>query len=373
MAQDFNKVPSGAELWVEEDTGKHYLVYFTPESRVPLTWHIPGPDDLTAFVGKDGDGNRRPISIDRRVNSDQMRQMGAIQAGTTDEIRNTDEDPINQFVDNFQDHANIKPWLRDPEMLALATEALYEGREVTEAERKNTTWWRTHSDAERAWMDKVHGDPTTAAQEKRDKRLQVEQLLVRSGLDNPDQALINTLADNWTTGRWSNTYVQTQAKKLADPAAPGRLDQELQRFAGPPGEREAQTLDQTENARSIMKKWLGPYANMEAVDHWAGKLRNDPDAEQELVQELRGQKKALFPEYGEDATWQDISGPWKSFVNKEWGQQIQDDNPVLHDVIRMNDSSQASDYLREKGLEQGVDRVVDSALSAFASGVGGAL
>lgn len=366
-AFSLNNVPEGAEVWHTED-GFSYLVYFVPNSDppVPMTWRIESDEELQALYGD------RPITYDRNfAHSDQLSQTGAIDMGVRSEVSSESEQPFRAFVNRFEQELEVRPWLRDPEMLALVTSAVLEGRSVTTAEWQTTDWWQNHSDQERKWLQLAHSDPSTAAQVKNDNRSKIEQALRDAGIANPSASLVNRIADNMSRGSWSNSYVQQQIRLLADPFASGTLDQQLRNVAPDA----PQTKQGEETARKLFNRWLGPYANQseESIQYWAGRLRNDPDAEQELTEQLRKQKTALFPEYNENATWEDIASPWKNFIQNEWGQMVNDDDTVLHKVVKLNDANDAADFLRREGLKQGVEQVVESAVTSAASKFGGVI
>lgn len=366
-AFDLNNVPEGAEVWRTND-GHQFLTYFVPNTDppVPMTWHIETDEELQALFGD------RPVSYDKTFASvDQMRSAGALDMGARAEISSESEQPFKAFVNRFESELEVRPWLRDPEMLALVTSAVLEGRSVTEAEWQTTDWWQNHSDQERKWLQLANSDPSTAAQVKNDNRNKIEQALRDAGIANPSASLVNRLADNMSRGSWSNSYVQQQINLLADPFASGTLDQQLRNVAPDT----PQTAQGEETARQLFDRWLGPYANRseESIQYWAGRLRNDPDAEQELTEQLRKQKTALFPEYNENATWEDIASPWKNFIQNEWGQVVKDDNTALHKVVKLNDANDAADFLRREGLKQGVEKVVENAVSGAMESFGGVI
>lgn len=367
MAQDLNGVPAGAEVWQNTDTGQYFLAYYSPGDRIPLIYEFSeGQSTINALYGQG-----QSIQVDRHFTSDQINATGAVPAGSTDDVTGTDSDPFRRLVENFEERVKVEPWLNDPEILALTTEAILEGRDPEDWEIQNTTWFQSRTDREREWFKLSAGDPATAEQRINDNRQAVRGMLMDAGIANPDNFLINTIADNITTGRWTEQYASRQARLLSDPFAPGVLDQQLRRFEG--GVDTTQKGE--EQVRERVRQWLGPYGNYDeaAISRWAGILRNDPDGEQKLTEHLRSQKKGLFPEYDEDATWQDISQPWKGFISREWGTQVQDDNPVLHRVVKLNDAADASDYLRREGLKRGVEQVVENAVGSATSQFGGVI
>ena len=105
--------------------------------------------------------------------------------------------------------------------------------------------------------------------------------------------------------------------------------------------------------------------NQTLIAEEAGKLRNDVDYENELIKKLTAQKQSLFPMYEENVTYEEFASPWQNFTTNQWGQQIDTTSDYFQEVLKLNDSTKASKYLTEKGLELGVDKVVNETLDAL--------
>ena len=368
MPQDLHQVPPGAEVWEVE--GRHFLVWYVPftDPPVPLAWFVSSSEERKA-LGIDTN------KIDRKFKSwDQFYATGVLRHGDTRELVNTRVHPWELLKQHYEQEVAIKPYLADPEILALWAAAMMEGREITEGELKTTNWWRTHSQAEREWLLLNASDPATADRLIRDNRLRVADLLRSSGVANASEALINLIADNWTQGKWTEVYALQQIRLLADPYAEGELDPELRGLT--------KGLDRTregeDEVRQMIQRWLGPaYAANWTDQHiaeWAGRLRNDPDAKQELEDVLRKHRMALFPEYDNpNLTYEDIAAPWRGVVQQIWGQTADETDPLFMRIVRTNDLATAEQILRTEGLRRGIGTVVNdlvaSATSAFGGGV----
>ena len=368
MPQDLHQVPPGAEVWEVE--GRHFLVWYVPftDPPVPLAWFVSSSEERKA-LGIDTN------KIDRKFKSwDQFYATGVLRHGDTRELVNTRVHPWELLKQHYEQEVAIKPYLADPEILALWAAAMMEGREITEGELKTTNWWRTHSQAEREWLLLNASDPATADRLIRDNRLRVADLLRSSGVANASEALINLIADNWTQGKWTEVYALQQIRLLADPYAEGELDPELRGLT--------KGLDRTregeDEVRQMIQRWLGPaYAANWSDQHiaeWAGRLRNDPDAKQELEDVLRKHRMALFPEYDNpNLTYEDIAAPWRGVVQQIWGQTADETDPLFMRIVRTNDLATAEQILRTEGLRRGIGTVVNdlvaSATSAFGGGV----
>ncbi|MFO7166371.1 MAG: hypothetical protein DIU75_023920, partial [Mycolicibacterium hassiacum] len=336
MPQDLHQVPPGAEVWEVE--GRHFLVWYVPftDPPVPLAWFVSSSEERKA-LGID------TKKIDRKFKSwDQFYATGVLRHGDTRELVNTRVHPWELLKQHYEQEVAIKPYLADPEILALWAAAMMEGREITEGELKTTNWWRTHSQAEREWLLLNASDPATAERLISDNRLRVADLLRSSGVANASEALINLIADNWTQGKWTEVYALQQIRLLADPYAEGELDPELRGMT----KGLDRTREREDEVRQMIQRWLGPaYAANWTDQHiaeWAGRLRNDPDAKQELEDVLRKHRMALFPEYDNpNLTYEDIAAPWRGVVQQIWGQTADETDPLFMRIVRTNDLATA--------------------------------
>lgn len=366
MPQDLHQVPPGAEVWEVE--GRHFLVWYVPftDPPVPLAWFVSSSEERKA-LGIDTN------KIDRKFKSwKQFYATGVLRHGDTRELVNTRVHPWELLKQHYEQEVAIKPYLADPEILALWAAAMMEGREITEGELKTTNWWRTHSQAEREWLLLNASDPATAERLISDNRLRVADLLRSSGVANASEALINLIADNWTQGKWTEVYALQQIRLLADPYAEGELDPELRGMT----KGLDRTREREDEVRQMIQRWLGPaYAANWTDQHiaeWAGRLRNDPDAKQELEDVLRKHRMALFPEYDNpNLTYEDIAAPWRGVVQQIWGQTADETDPLFMRIVRTNDLATAEQILRTEGLRRGIGTVVNDVMAAATSALGG--
>jgi hypothetical protein len=349
------------EVWLDSDSGIYYSVYFIPGTTVPIYYQIP---DITAFFP---DGN---VRADRTVTSSLLAQMGAINGGQLTEV--AFGNPYIQFISQLEDEAAIRPWLLDADGIALAFEAALEGRAVTFAEIASTTWWQTHNEAERAWLTLASADPMTAAQMLQSGQIDTRNLLEQLGMADPPADIVSWMSAQRVTGAWSDEYFQNQLRALSDPQSGIAVDATL---AAMVGERSLDTIRQyEERVRQTVAQWLGPvYGNWSdsQVTHWAGRMRNDPDATENLTELLRGQRMALFPEYENDLlTYEDIAGPWRNMVENTWGQPVEETELFFQDLLRMKDYAEAAKVLRQEGLSRDITNVTQN-LESVALSTGG--
>lgn len=358
-------VPEDAEVWRVENS--HYLIYYVPNTDppVPMAWHVPSSDEGIA-LGLTG--------ADRTLSWSQFLSSGALRMGLSTEIPNPGPGvhPFDALVSQYETEVQVKPWLADPEILAIWAGAAMEGRSITPAELQTTDWWQTHTVSERNWLSLNASDPATANQLIADNRLNVANLFQTMGVDNPSDELINYVADQWTQGVWSQAYATSQIHGLSDPFAEVDLDPSLVQFQ----EGLDTTRGREEEVKNLVAKWLGPafasYWSQDAVNRWAGEWRNNPDAETELTEILRNQRLALFPEYDNPAlTYEDIAGPWRGVWSQVWGGIPDESDSAFTTVIRLNDLSAATAFLRKEGVKQGNANVVNDLLSSVGESFGG--
>lgn len=363
----FNGVPGGAELWLIE--GVYNLVYTVPNTQPPvrMIWVIPGAGDVQAITGSP---NPQPHRVATR---EEAHREGAFHFGSTTELRNTAAHPFEAFLADFEREAAIRPWLRDPEVLALTSMAVLEGREVSEAELKSTQWWRTRNDAQRAWSTLVASNPAEARRVLETNRLQVANDLRRAGIVNAPPGVVDLMAERLTQGDWSPAFVGEQIRLLADPAQHPNVDSDLRgSLVGGGGLQFSR--EREDEVRAAVGRWLGPVHGQwrdDEIRHWATRLLTDPNAEAELVDLLKGRRMALFPEYKNDMlTYEDIAGTWRGVWRNVWGADPNEEDPLFERVVRLNERGSAEAVLRQEGLQRRVTKVIQDALSATAAALG---
>lgn len=364
MAPD---LPGKPEVWSVD--GRWYIAYYI-YGGTPLVWEGSEQevrerlDDVQQGVGT--------VSPTKTMTGAQFQRMSPWMAGRVAEIRATGEDPWVQFYADFNRDAELRPWLRDPEMLAVYATAMLEGREASLDELSQTDWWQTHSAAERKWMEQsatAGGDELRRQAE--DSYRQARSMLTEAGATNVPEHVVRWMSGQFLTGRWGEQYFAEQIKKLADPYAPGELNPGItERLQKADQDQNNRTRKGEDEVRALYAEWLGPTmgnADQATIERWAGKIRNDPDAMFELQQHLRLQRRALFPKYeNENLSYEDIVSPFRNLASNVWGRPITDD-AMLVDLVNTGDFTEAQKRLRKMGLDQGVQKVVNDALSELGS------
>lgn len=362
---DFNNVPGGAELWKID--GRSYLKYEIPGSRstIPMLYKITSGKDVKALVGPG-----QPIRYSKTMTWDRARKMGALQLGHIDELRNTAEHPFRVLMANISREAMTRPWLKDPEVLAVVGSALLKGRTVTEEDLKTTKWWRTKNKSQREWLVLRESDPSTARNKQWENRRMVERLFTDLGGHKLGATARNWLGDQLTAGNWRADEVQKQMKWLVDPTQQHRVHSKLRRLA----KNIDTTQEHEQTVRDAVNEWLGPANswNTKQVQNWASLLRRSPDAEDRLVKTLQKQFDGLFPGYrGQELKYEDVASSWRGFFSSIWGEQPDETSDTWLQVLRNNDSHESRKLLYNEGLRQNNRTVTNDMLSKMGEAFGG--
>lgn len=361
-AGDLQAVTGGnGQIWYDRTADLWYMAYPVPGTDVPLLYDL-SPSDLNALFPQ---GN---IRADVTLTSQEILQRGAL-LGVGDAADILNANPYYALLTQLDAEADVRPWLREPDVLALITEAAIEGRQVSLAELQQTRWWSTQNETQRMWATLMESDPQTAQQMLEAATIDTRSVLEQFGSASPPPDITRWLAQKVISGEWSQEKYLQQVKALADPYSGIRLDPSLARVVG--GRQLDTATRERENVRSLVQQYLGPVHGAwsdSQLASWAGRFRNDPDARDELVQMLRQQRLALFPEYeNPNLTYEDIAGPWRGVVQQVWGQQADETDPLFSQLVRINDLNEATKLLRQEGLARDIGAVKDDLISTIGS------
>jgi hypothetical protein len=258
--------------------------------------------------------------------------------------------------------SQTQPWILDADYQALMAMAILEGRQVLEAEIATTTWWKTHNEAQRAYMALSAGDPSEYEAKLDDAKLRVSNMITGAGGGiTPDQGIVDYLATQFLMGNMSETQLQEQIRAATDPYSGAVLDpgfaEVLEATEGGLG----QTNNAEDEVRSLLNTWLGPeFGNWSDAEiaRVAGDIRNDPNAQTDFVEGLKDQRLALLPEYGDrNLSYQAIANTWKQWWIGQWGQNPDESSNLWMTVLKNNDMTESARLLRREGLAQGVEKV----------------
>ena len=365
-------IPNGGEIVKAED--KYYILYKIPNTALSLSYEATENDIEGLYPLNFDEQSFREVSEEDIAltvpfgNIAELYDPELLQSGLT---------PWEGFVGYLDKEAELRPWLEDEEMVFLLAEATLEGRVVTDAEWKTTNWWRTSTQGQRDWLLVSQGKPldelpADAKSKLRDDKIAIRDALLEAEISNPSNELVNWISYKLTTGGWTPAYTINQIDLLSND---GDIDEDLSSFISGDGITIEGTRAGETKVENIYTEILGPVfgqMNDQLRRTEANKLRNDPNYEFKLREKLIGQKKSLFPQYAENATYEEFATPWLNFTNNAWGEQVDPSSVQFQEVLTLNNSVEASKYLTQQGLDLGKSKVVNEALQglkAFGQGV----
>ena len=373
----FNNIPENGLLW--DVGGNFYIVYEVPGSQgelyegnpIYMAYELKDNDLVNAGLLTKGETAPQPNATMDQAFFDSI----AIVTGNTDQLTALIDNPFASFVETVGEQSQVAPWITDPEMIALIAEAAVEGREVSDAEWQTTNWYQTHNESEREWLRTYYSDPSTATQLTTDAQIAVANSLQAAGVSNAPEALINWVAGKFVSGEWSQTYTTEQISLFADPYATGKRDESFENYLSSTALTGVdRTTEREREVRELYGKWLGPSLGKltdNEVAEIAGRLRDDPEYQDQLVQSLKQSRLAAFSNYtNPELTYEDIARPWRNLTTSVWGQTADETQGWWQDMVKSNDFAQAQTTLREKGLEQDITQVTQDATKALQGALG---
>jgi len=373
---DLNNVPVGAEVWDVE--GTLYLAYAVPGagdlytgSTIWMAYDVVGNDLFKAGLLTEGFEYKGPNGSPSKSWFDTT----AILSGNSNQLIGMDSDPFASFVETYKEEALLRPWLLDNQFIELQAEAALEDRDISESEWRATTWYQTNNQAKRDWMDIELSDPSEAQRQRDDLEIYYKNQLQGLGVSNVPDGLIQWVSSQNITGSWSDLKTAEQLQLFADPYKTGERDDDMLNLISTSGFGDVdRTSAREKEVVELYRKWLGPSLGsltQDEVSSIAGRLRDDPDYEDALVNSLKQSRLAAFGNYtNPELTYEDIARPWRNLTTSVWGQNADEKQGWWQEMLKSNDYSTAQTTLREKGLEQNINQVSVDASQALQNALG---
>jgi len=373
---ELNNIPVGAEVWDVE--GTLYLAYAVPGagdlytgSTIWMAYDVVGNDLFEAGLLTEGFEYKGPNGSPSKSWFDTT----AILSGNSNQLIGMDSDPFASFVETYKEEALLRPWLLDNEFIELQAEAALEDRDISEAEWRATTWYQTNNQAKRDWMDIELSDPAEAQRQRDDLEIYYKNQLQGLGVSNVPDGLIQWVSSQNITGSWSDLKTAEQLQLFADPYKTGERDAEMLNLISTSGFGDVdRTSAREKEVVELYRKWLGPSLGsltQDEVSSIAGRLRDDPDYEDALINSLKQSRLAAFGNYSNpELTYEDIARPWRNLTTSVWGQTADETQGWWQEMLKSNDYSTAQTTLREKGLEQNINQVSVDASQALQNALG---
>jgi hypothetical protein len=373
---DLNNVPRDAYVWNVDN--QLYVAYEVPGAGdvydgppIYMAYEVYRNDLVEAGLWSKGE-TLPTISPIRKEDFD---RVAILFSGDTNQLTQDNRNPFAAFTETITEQSQVAPWITDSEVIGLIAEAALEGREITDAEWQTTNWYQTHNESEREWLRTYYSDPSTATQLTTDAQIAVGNALQAAGVSNAPEALINWVAGKYVSGEWSQTYTTEQVVLFADPYATGKRDVQFENYLSSTALTGVdRTTEREREVRELYNKWLGPTLGKltdQETTEIAGRLRDDPDYEDALIQNLKQNRLAAFSNYtNPELTYEDIARPWKNLTTSVWGQTADETQGWWQEMVKTNDFATAQETLRTKGLEQNVTQVTQNATKALQQALG---
>jgi len=373
---DLNNIPRDAYVWNVDN--QLYVAYEVPgagdvyeQPPIYMAYEVYRNDLVEAGIWTEGE-TLPSISPIRKEDFD---RVAILFSGDTNQLTQDNRNPFAAFTETITEQSQVAPWITDNEVIGLIAEAALEGREVTDAEWQTTNWYQTHNESEREWLRTYYSDPSTATQLTTDAQIAVANSLQAAGVSNAPEALINWVAGKYVSGEWSQTYTTEQISLFSDPYATGKRDASFENYLSSTALTGVdRTTEREREVRELYGKWLGPTLGKltdQETAEIAGRLRDDPDYQDQLVQSLKQSRLAAFSNYtNPELTYEDIARPWRNLTTSVWGQTADETQGWWQEMVKSNDFATAQTTLREKGLEQDVTQVTQDATQALQQALG---
>lgn len=365
----FNGLPGKPEVWKNTDTGVISIVYFVPNSdpEIPLLF-TTNQDELSIFFGD------LPVNPDFSYSQAELDSFGSLSIGGTQQIPQTTGDVWSGFSEIMERAKETQPWLRDDEVFAIYAGAWIQGRDPYRWELETTDYWQTKNEAQRSWLWLTVSDPMEAKRTRDDNAIIVSTQLQNLGIANVPDELLDYMTTQFTQGNWSKEYLGEQTRALGGAKTSTGLDAGLRAFI----KTEDINLDISdapgEEIRNLFNDWLGPVypPNEKQLARWSRQWRTNPDeARADLTARLRSQRKALYPDYDENLTYDDIASPWRGFMAQQWGGTPDETSGVFQKLVKLNDAVEGGKLLRKVGYKQGNETVQREMLGGLMDTMGG--
>ena len=205
-------------------------------------------------------------------------------------------------------------------------------------------------------------------QDVEDNLESLNDYLLEIGGEVPETVL-NAIAEEWASG-WSEDKSKRTLRKLVDSnyTIGGPVDARIAAIAE--GTEIKETTLGTEKVKSLMDTWLAPNLH-ESFDvaGAAAKLRNNPNYETKLIQELKNKNKTVYGMYEEDMeigflidskirTFENITG---IKLNRD----VDADFGVIDSMLKLNNYEQEAALARKIGYQRGSEKINSDIVSAL--------
>mgnify|MGYP003632863729 CR=1 FL=1 len=197
------------------------------------------------------------------------------------------------------------------------------------------------------------------------------------GVELPDE-IANGMADLVNTGYFTVDSANRQLNAILDNQSNVEIDSKVLNILE--GQTVTQTVYGEQRVRDLMDTYL-PDSLHNSIDYdvkkLAGDLRragvNSKDAENAMIAKMKKTRFQFYDMYDEDIPWATILSSKQSSAKNILGVDLSSNDPLLDEIIKMNDVSKEQQKLREYGLSNGMQKTKNdlalSIMQSFGTGV----
>lgn len=269
----------------------------------------------------------------------------------------------------------------DPEYVGLLTGMLYEtDGDVTKAIEnlagtddygnilKRLGLKQSQIDAER----KEFTNPLQFEEDyRRNKSLFARTAENQYGVKLPDE-IVDLLADLTRRGYFTQQAATEQITGILDPKSGIILDNKIVNALS------GQTIETTKLKETEVQDLLNKYLpdNLHTtidIAEEAANMRNKAGYKDKLINKLKKTRYQFYNMYDEDISWDTIVAAKQGTAKTILGMDLASDDPLLDEIIKMNDVSKETQRLRQYGVDNNVQKTMNdlqlAMLGTFGNGV----
>lgn len=170
------------------------------------------------------------------------------------------------------------------------------------------------------------------------------------------ESVIDYLATQTNKGYFSQAEALEQMNGIFDPSANIILDNGV--LNALEGISVATTKVGESDVQDLLDQYLPEHLHATYnISEEAGKIRNNAGARESLINKLKKTRFQFYDMYDEDISWQQIIASKQQMAKSVLGQDLKSNDPLLDEIIKMNDSGKELERLRDYGLKTGNQKV----------------
>jgi len=191
------------------------------------------------------------------------------------------------------------------------------------------------------------------------------------GVDLPTD-VIDVLAELTRDGYFTAEAAIEQINGIVDPNAGVMLDNKI--LNALQGQKITTTKLKETEVQDLLDKYL-PDNLHSTIDiaAEASKFRNNAGYREKFIDNLKKTRYQFYNMYDEDIAWETILAAKQAQAKSILGIDVASDDPLLDEIIKMNDYSKETARLRQYGLDNGLQKTKDdltlSIMRSFGKGI----